>query len=275
MKKLFTLLFLLITFSTAVYSQQPVGEVPSKSVTKSKLREMETDRPDVSESPRTIDAGHFQFESDLFRLETQHESESRNREYLINQANLKFGITKSTAVQLSIQSYNITKETATDGSTETSHGIGDLTLRIKQNLLGNDEGKFAIAILPYVKFPTSVADAQSQYEGGLIIPMSFNLGKEWKMGMQVEADRVQDEEGKGHHNELLQTLTVSHPVVKHLDAILETYYTYAVKEKHFNNFLNAAVQYEIGSDVMIDGGVNYGLQHDAKRSYFLGLSFRL
>jgi hypothetical protein len=29
------------------------------------LREMSTDRPDKTESPYTVDAGHFQFEADL------------------------------------------------------------------------------------------------------------------------------------------------------------------------------------------------------------------
>ena len=30
------------------------------------MREMSTDRPDKTESPYTVDAGHFQIESDLF-----------------------------------------------------------------------------------------------------------------------------------------------------------------------------------------------------------------
>ena len=31
------------------------------------LRSFETDRPDATESPYTVDAGHFQFETDLFK----------------------------------------------------------------------------------------------------------------------------------------------------------------------------------------------------------------
>ncbi|SEH88045.1 transporter [Epilithonimonas hominis] len=39
-----------------------------KPVPKEQMRDMETDRPDVTESPYTIDAGHFQYETDMVRL---------------------------------------------------------------------------------------------------------------------------------------------------------------------------------------------------------------
>jgi hypothetical protein len=74
--------------------------------------------------------------------------------YLFNQANLKVGLTHSIALQVVVQNFVFSKELSDeDGSIRRSHGFGDLTVRIKQNLLGNDKGSFAIAVLPYVKFP--------------------------------------------------------------------------------------------------------------------------
>ncbi|MFP3631922.1 transporter, partial [Burkholderia sp. SIMBA_045] len=91
-----------------------------------------------------------------------------------NQANLKIGITGSTAIQIGFQSYGWQKETEIgSGDIEKSNGIGDVTLRIKQNLIGNNRGNFAMAILPYVKFPSSKYDKESRFEGGLIVPMSY------------------------------------------------------------------------------------------------------
>ncbi|WP_344851954.1 transporter [Pedobacter jeongneungensis] len=254
-------------------------EIPKYSifnpVPRAMLRDMETDRPDVTESARTIDAGHFQYESDLFRLERQHGEEGIKESYFFNQANLKFGLLKSTALQFIVQSYQVDREVSEDGEKHLKHGFGDITLRIKQNMLGNDKGDFAIALLPYLKFPTSAADKESRYEGGLIIPMNLKLKHGWTIGMQLEADRLQDEQGIAHHTEFLQTLTLSHALARHLDAIGETYYTYDLKEKQWNNYLNAALQFELAKDVKIDGGLNYGLQEEAKKSYFLGVSFRL
>ncbi|WP_410494147.1 transporter [Chryseobacterium sp. G0201] len=56
-------------------------------------------------------------------------------------------------------------------------GIGDITFRIKQNVIGNDHGDFALAILPYVKLPTSKYDKESCLEGGLIVSMSYKLSE--------------------------------------------------------------------------------------------------
>ena len=262
-------------FSFNALGQNKYSYSVFKPVPRDSLREMETDRPDVSESPKTVDAGHFQIETDLFRFQRQKKEQGRTDEYLFNQMNIKLGLTRSTAVQLNFGSYAVNKDFDNEGQVQRSSGFGDLTLRVKQNLLGNDRGKFAVAVLPYLKFPTSRAEVQKEYEGGIIIPMSIKVGDEWKLGMQVEADRLKDDEGRGHHNELLQTLTLSHSLNKKLEAIVETYYTYEIKAAHFENFLNASLQVELARDILLDGGLNYGLQHEARKSYFVGLSIRL
>ena len=38
------------------------------------MREMSTDRPDASESPYTVDAGHYQMESDLIARTRDHDA---------------------------------------------------------------------------------------------------------------------------------------------------------------------------------------------------------
>jgi hypothetical protein len=278
MKTLYNIILILALLSVVnigAFGQQKTCYHLFRPVPGDSLREMETDRPDVTESPQTVDAGHFQFETDLVRFQRENGDAGRSDEYLFNLANIKLGLTNSTAIQLTFESFVVKKDFNTESSVDRNSGFGDLTLRLKQNLLGNDKGKFAIALLPYLKFPTSRADRESQYEGGIIIPMSIKFGNDWKLGFQVEADRLQDEEGSGHHNQILQTLTVSHPLTKKLDGIIETYYTYEFKDNHLKNFLNAALQYELSKDLLIDGGLNYGVQHDARKSYFVGLSFRL
>lgn len=242
----------------------------------SQMRDMETDRPDVTESPFTVDAGHFQYETDLVRFKTERSEDSKQNTTAFNKANLKIGITNSTALQIGFESFNLQRETdlLTNEKTKT-HGIGDLTVRVKQNLIGNDGGDFAMALLPYIKFPTAKYTDDSKYEGGLILPMQLKLPGEWKIGMQVEADRLKDDDIAAMHTEFLQSLTVSHETIKNLDGIAETYYTYDFKKHHWSNFLNAALQLSVGENFKLDAGFNYGIQHDAERNYFIGTSFRL
>lgn len=247
-----------------------------RPVPKEQMREMETDRPDVTESPYTVDAGHFQYETDMVNLVREQSETQDTRTVLINHANIKIGITASTGIQIGFETYGIQKETdVASGSTTTSRGFGDISFRIKQNLIGNDGGNFVMAVLPYIKFPTSAYDEESRLEGGLIVPMLYKLPGEWKLGFQVEMDRLKDNDQPAMHTELLQTLTISHPLVKGVEGIAETYYTYDFKAHHLLNFINAAVQMEVAKDFKVDAGLNYGLQHDAEKHYFIGASFRL
>jgi hypothetical protein len=244
-------------------------------VPKATMREMETDRPDVTESPFTVDAGHIQYEADLVRLERHTTENSQENTYMFNQANIKIGLTRSTAMQLGFQSFVYQVDKALpEGDKSGSHGIGDFTVRIKQNLMGNDGGNFIIALLPYIKFPTAKYTDESKYEGGVIVPMQYKLPGEWKLGMQVEGDRLKNEEDQGMHTELLQTLTISHELCNHLEGIAETYYTYNFNQHHWSNYLNASLQLDIAHDFKLDAGCNYGLQHDAAKNFFVGTSFR-
>lgn len=276
--KLKTYLVLLIAGLPSILAAQTT---PVKSyslfhpVPRQQLREMETDRPDVTESPFTVDAGHIQYEADLARFETEKGALTDRHTLLLNQGNVKLGLTHSTAIQFGFQSFVQQQEKDLEtGKTTTSKGIGDINIRIKQNITGNDGGNFVLAVLPYVKFPTATYTSDSKYEGGLIVPMQFKLPGEWTLGTQVEGDRLQDTEGGGMHTELLQSLTISHELVKHINGIAETYYRYDFKAHHWANFLNASAQIDIGDNFKLDAGLNYGLQHDAEKNYFIGTSVR-
>jgi len=129
-------------------------------------------------------------------------------------------------------------------------------------------------LLPYLRLPISTFD-DSRLEAGLIVPMSYRLPGEWKLGFQMELDLLKDQSQPTMHTEFLQTLTISHPIVKGMDAIAETYYTYDFKAHQFSNFVNAAIQVEIIKDFKFDAGLNYGLQHTADKHYFVGASYRL
>ncbi|MET1055986.1 MAG: transporter [Pedobacter sp.] len=244
-------------------------------VPRQQLREMETDRPDMTESPYTVDAGHIQYETDLYRLEKEKGETSDQHTHLFNQGNLKIGLLHSTSIQFGFQSFVIEKEKELQtGETRTGRGIGDINIRIKQNILGNDGGNFSLAILPYIKFPTARYTDDSKYEGGVIVPMLIRLPGEWNLGTQVEADRLKDSEEKAMHTELMQSLSISHDIIKHLEGIGETYYRYDFKKHHWSNFLNASAQVDVSKNLKLDAGLNYGLQTDAEKNYFIGTSFR-
>lgn len=281
MMNLYRLLAVALSLTMAVNAYGQVDSTRKtynlfKPVPKALLREdMETDRPNVTETPYTIEAGHLQYEADFVNYETHRADETLTHTWLVNQANLKLGLLKNTALQLIVQTYGkeISQDLAT-GEKQASNGIGDLTIRVKQNLLGNYDGNFSIAVMPYVKLPTNHYTDNKSYEEGLMVPMAIKLPNDWKIGLQVEGDRLKDDEGDAMHTELLQSLVLSHVLFKKLEIMGETYYTYNFKDHHILNFVNAALEFEIVRDVKVDAGLNYGLQPDAKKNYFAGIAFR-
>ncbi|WP_207532170.1 transporter [Desertivirga arenae] len=248
--------------------------IRNKSLSQEKPDEMDTDRPNRTETPKTVKKGHFQYETDLLLRENKTTGSDKEKDWLYNQANLKLGLFKNTDVQLIAQTYG--KESTTEintGITQSREGFGDIILRVKQNIKGNKQGSFAVALVPYFKIPTSTFSDNQRYEGGLLLPMRVKLPGEWELSFQVEADRLKDSEGEGMHTEFLQSINLNHDIVRKLKAFAETYYTFNFKDHHWNNFLDAALQVEIKENFKIDGGFNYGIQKDAEKNVFLGAAF--
>jgi len=283
--KLYLLILLnCVVFSSFLFAQElPKTEKPIKQrynlfhpTPKDSLRSFDPDRPNVTESPYTVDAGHFQYEADFVRYQFKTTEESRKRALLYNYFNVKLGLTNSLAVQLLVQTYARQHSLQfSDNKRSTDAGFGDLTLRLKKNFLG-DDGNVSLAVIPYLTFPTNHYEENTKYEGGIIIPVMFKLKNDWQLSTQVEGDRLKDDTGEGLHNQLLQSVNISHPIFsKNLNAFLETYYEYNLKEHNMNNYADAALQYQVSSSLMFDIGFNYGIQKAADHALFAGIAFRL
>ena len=286
MTKKFT--FLIVLLSCKIVFQVSAQDLPKTEkpikqrydlfhpTPKDSLREMDPDRPNITESPYTVDAGHIQYEAAFIQYEYKTTDENKQHALLYNYFNVKLGLTNSLALQLNIQTFaQENDQNLTTGNKTKQSGFGDLTLRLKQNFLGND-GNVSLAVIPYLTFPTSRYQDNSKYQGGIIVPIVFKLKNKWQLSTQVEGDRLKDDEGDGLHNEILQSLNISHPIFnKDLNAFLETYYTYDFKAKSISNYIDAALQYGVSKSVMFDLGVNLGIQKAADHALFVGISFRL
>src|SRR5262245_32004752 len=145
------------------------------------MREMSTDRPDQTESAYTVDAGHFQFEADLFSYSRDAENGSHSDSFAAVDMNLKLGLLNNVDLQLLISPYLYQHTHDPNlGSSASADGFGELSTRVKINLCGNDSGPFALSLMPFVKFPTGDGEfSNGAYEGGIIIPMFVSLHAGW------------------------------------------------------------------------------------------------
>jgi len=232
---------------------------------KNLMRGFETDRPDMTESPLTVDAGHFQIETDLAK--TTFNKASGEYIHAFNVPNMKVGLTNSTDLQLIFTSYAIEQNNKSD--LVEHKAFSDFTIRIKQNLIGNDRGNFALGIIPFVNFPNSKSNPWS---GGIIFPVATSIGK-WGLGGQVEADFV----AVNANNipiTLQATTSVSYSILERVSVFLEQMTSRNPGGKSWQHYLNGGLVVEVIKNVKIDIGTYHGIESSVPTSYFLGLSVR-
>src|SRR6476661_7602632 len=197
MNKLLTLAFLSITLNVEAQEDTTKRKYNLfNPVPKSLMREMETDRPDITESAYSVDAGHFQLETDLFKTTRLKQDNFKSIENAFNIANLKIGLNRTMDLQLVVESY-VRESTTVANFKNSQSGFGDLTLRLKKNLWGNDEGKSALAVMPYITLPTSKGN--ESYEAGIIFPFALDLGGDWGLGSQLQLDYLKNSTSSGYH----------------------------------------------------------------------------
>jgi hypothetical protein len=248
------------------------------------MRELSTDRPDKTESAYTVDAGHFQFEMDIVsygydRYNTDRLN-VRDETIAIAPINLKLGLLNNVDLQMIIEPYLSarTRNREAPRSTERRHGFGDITVRTKVNVWGNDGGTTAMAIMPFVKLPTNQHQlGNNSVEGGIIFPLAVELPQGWSMGVMTEIDFIRDEqEGGGHHPEFINSITFSHDIVGALGGYAEFFSMVSTESgSDWVGTLDFGLTYGLTDDIQLDGGVNIGLTRSAEDiSPFIGISWR-
>ncbi len=246
------------------------------------MREMATDRPDKTESPYTVDAGHFQIEMDVFSFthdrDTSGGGNVRTDSWAFAPVNLKVGLCNTVDFQLVVETWN---EVRTDdrGARAITHqsGFGDLTARLKINLWGNDGGPTAFGLMPFVKIPTNQDDlGNNGVEGGLILPLAVELPGGWSMGLMTEYDYVRNGEGSGYHSEFINTVTVSHDIIGDLGGYVEFFSAISTESQQpWVGTVDCGLTYGLTKNIQLDAGVNIGVTESADNwNPFLGVSVR-
>ncbi len=228
------------------------------------LRDLSTDRPDTTESPHTVDAGHVQLEFDVFRYTVDRQGGVRTRELSVAPMNVKVGLLHHVDLQLMFDPYVRGEIDTGPGRDITYSDVGDFVTRLKINLWGNDEGRTALAIMPYVKWPLSSNEVRNgETEGGVIIPFGVDLGGGWSMGLMTEVDFVSDGDG-GYDTEWLNTITFSRNLAGALGGFVEfAAITSSAADSDWQGYLDVGFTYGFDPNNQLDFGCNFGVTRSA------------
>jgi hypothetical protein len=240
------------------------------------LRSMSTDRPDKTESPYTVDAGRFQIETGLVAFTRDSRNGLTTRSFDLMPFNLKIGLTHDADLQVAYGAFNHSR-TSGNRISDEQDGFGDVTLRLKHNVWGNDSGKTAFALMPFLKVPANtLASLNNDIEGGLIAPLAVDLGHGLGLGLMTEIDILKSDDGKGYEPVFINSATMSFELTERLGIYVEAYLergTGGGAETIVT--LDSGFTYAITDDLQLDAGANVGVTKAADDlNIFAGLSRR-
>ncbi|KUJ75380.1 hypothetical protein AVO42_08620 [Thiomicrospira sp. XS5] len=190
------------------------------------LRPLAADRPDATESPQTVDKGYFQLETSVVSYKKNRENHQTTTDWSFAETNFKYGIANNVDLQFVMTPYMTQK--VGHGKQLASHS--DIEVRAKINLWGNDGGKTAFGLLPYVKVPSGEF-SNNEYEGGLIATYAMDFTS-FNLGAQIELDSVYDDESKQHDWAWSHTLVLGRSLWGNISGYLEYIGDYTIKDDY-------------------------------------------
>jgi Putative MetA-pathway of phenol degradation len=247
-----------------------------------RMRQFSTDRPGKTHSSTTVDAGHFQLESDFYNYTYDYNSSQQQttRAYSIATPILKFGITNWADLEAAFALYNqlwITDRAT--GTTVKGTGFGDISLGGKFNLFGNDGGDQSLALQPFVKIPTAATNiGNGVVEYTLNVPYTIDLDTLWSVTAEPELGLLKDANDSGLHGDYAFIVNVNRPIIiKELTAALEFASDYSSDPNIGPRYtLDPSLQWLVMPALQLDMGVYIGMNKAAPDyQAYTGISFRI
>jgi hypothetical protein len=238
------------------------------------MRDLSPDRPDTTESPYSVDAGHYQLEFSF----AEWRKEGGDEGLAILPANIKIGLTNNADLQFVFNPY-LRSQTA--GNTEAGHG--DTQIRLKVNLWGNDGGngffgETALAVIPFIQLPTG-ADAFSNddhLEWGVLVPFSMPLPADFGLTAMAEIEFVRDGNG-GYDTLFVHTASISREIFGPLAGYIEYIGVQPIDgDRDYQAAIGGGLTYELDENTLLDAGIEAGLNAAADDlRLFAGMTLRL
>lgn len=240
------------------------------------LREMNA----LYTSPYTVNVGHVQIESYLIGYAYAQDDGGNTRITIWNIAPMtaKYGLSNSVDVELALNPYTyVQTEDRRAHVVNYQRGFGDIVLKTKLNLWGNDCGATALALLPFLKFPTAQdALGNGAFEGGLGVPFGVELPRGWWLFLSPELSAVPKATGRGYTAAFRDIACFWHAIVGQLSGYVEfsNWLAFDVPDDWYGT-VDLGCTYMATKNVQIDLGVLLGVTRTAPDvNPFLGFSIR-
>jgi hypothetical protein len=163
------------------------------------LRDFCPDRPGLGTPTCIVDRGRIVVETGIADWTRETGGTARKDSVSLGSTLVRYGVNGTLELQAGWDAYGI-ERIREAGSHDRGDGSGDLTFAFRQSLRNPDGSGFSVAVMPYVTAPVG-SDAMSagDWGGGVIVPVSFDLGNNVSLAFSPEIDVAVDGDGDGRH----------------------------------------------------------------------------
>lgn len=231
------------------------------------IRDFSPNRPSRSNSPFTVPTGRVQIEMDLANY-THPEEVLQTLDPTV-----LYGLTNRIDIEASIGGLIRQRDDKT-----TSEGFGDVYIRAKFNLVGDDGGPFTVAVIPNIKIPTAPQPiGNGQVEGGVNVPVMFSLPFGLDLSVEPEISVLKADATNGRQESFTGIVNLERKLVGGLSGFVEIYdqtFTGSAASSPALTF-DYGLAYLVTKAVQLDVGANVGLNHATPAlNIYSGLAFR-
>lgn len=242
-----------------------------------KLREFNPDRPGQSHDPTTINGGHAAVEIGGFEhvFDPRGPSATTTRNYIYANTNLRLGLTDSVEFQVGAPLSNLYRMSGDEVA--RGKGIGDTTLGIKANLLGNDGGEHQLAILPTIKLPTSAAMIGNGFvEANFALPYNYNFTRDLALTLEPSVALLRNTPNTRYRDGLGFIAGLDQRIGRVVIASVEVAVQASTERKQATTWsVSPSLAYFLTKNLQLDVGVTLGLNKATPRyDPSLGVSAR-
>jgi len=245
------------------------------------LRPFSTDRPGKTHSSLTVDAGHFQLESDFWNYTWDRFTRDRTttRAYSVANPFLKVGVTNWAEIEVQIPTYNSLSVRSRDGLGNLRvRGFGDLMIGGKINLFGNDGGDQALALYPLIKLPTAARGlGNNMVEYTLNVPYTIALPARFSLTLEPAVGLLRNLNKQGYHADYQFLANLNRPIIgETVTAALEIAAEFTTDHNIRRRYtIDPSLQWLVTPTLQLDVGAYIALNKNAPDyNPYVGISFR-
>ncbi len=235
-----------------------------------KLRDMDTDRPDKTNSPHTVDPGHLQIESGLvdyvYDRNRYHGASARTDAWNFGAEEFRLGVLSNLELDLQFTAFeHLRNEDYLAHTVSRQNGIGDTTIGGLFNLWGDGGGDdvwaTSLGIQPQFKIPTARENLGNGHgEFFLGVPFLITLPAGFHLNAETIGSWERNSTNTGQVLGWQNSVVVDHTIVGKLDAYVE-YWSHVSTEHHAEaqQTIDIGATYPLTENLVIDSGFNFGL----------------